>query len=63
MQGVNTHDTPAVQAAIKIVESRRYPIEKMVTHHFSLAEAETAVLAAGGEIELDGFIKGVIVPN
>ncbi len=63
VQGVNTHDTPAVQAAIKIVESRRYPIERMVTHHFSLAEAEQAVLAAGGEIELDGFIKGVIVPN
>ncbi|MDE0462211.1 MAG: alcohol dehydrogenase catalytic domain-containing protein [Caldilineaceae bacterium] len=63
VQGVNTHDTPAVQAAIKVVESRRYPIEKMVTHHFTLAEAETAVLAAGGEIKLDGFIKGVIVPN
>jgi len=63
VQGVNTHDTPAVQAAIKIVESRRYPIERMVTHHFTLEEAETAVLAAGGETELDGFIKGVIVPN
>jgi alcohol dehydrogenase len=62
-QGVNTHDTPAVRAAIKLVESRRYPIEKMVTHHFPLAQAETAVLAAAGEIELDGFIKGVIVPN
>ena len=63
VQGVNTHDTPAVQAAIKIVESRRYPIEKMVTHRFPLEEAERAVRAAGGQIELDGFIKGVIVPN
>ena len=63
VQGVNTHDTPAVRAAIKIVESRRYPIERMVTHHFPLAEAEAAVRAAAGEIELDGFIKGVIVPN
>lgn len=63
VQGVNTHDTPAVRAAIKVVESRRYPIERMVTHRFSLAEAEKAVLAAGGEIELDGFIKGVIDPN
>lgn len=62
-QGVNTHDTPAVKAAIKLVESRRYPIEKMVTHYFGLEEAETAVRAAGGEIRLDGFIKGVIVPN
>ncbi len=63
VQGVNTHDTPAVRSAIKIVESRRYPIEKMVTHYFTLAEADKAVRAAGGEIELDGFIKGVIVPN
>lgn len=62
-QGVNTHDTPAVRSAIKLVESRRYPIEKMVTHYFGLEEAETAVRAAGGEIRLDGFIKGVIVPN
>ena len=63
VQGVNTHDTPAVRSAIQIVESGRYPIEKMVTHHFSLAEADKAVRAAGGEIKLDGFIKGVIVPN
>ncbi len=62
-QGVNTHDTAAVRAAIKLVESRRYPIEKMVTHYFGLEDAETAVHAAGGEIRLDGFIKGVIVPN
>jgi threonine dehydrogenase-like Zn-dependent dehydrogenase len=61
--GVNSHDTPAVLAAIKVVESRRYPIEMMVTHRFSLQEADTAVGAAGGEIPLDGFIKGVIVPD
>lgn len=61
--GVNSHDTPAVRAAIKLVESRRYPIENMVTHYFGLEQAETAVRAAGGEIRLDGFIKGVIVPN
>ncbi len=63
VQGVNTHDTAAVRAAIKVVESGRYPIERMVTHRFSLEEAETAVLAAGGEVELEGLIKGVIVPN
>ena len=61
-QGVNTHDTPAVRTAIKLIESRRYPIEKMVTHHFSLEEAEKAVLAAAGQVHLDGFIKGAIVP-
>ena len=61
-QGVSSHDTPAVRSAIKLIESRRYPIEKMVTHHFPLEEAETAVLAAAGEVQLNGFIKGAIVP-
>ena len=61
--GVNSHDTPAVRAAIKVVESRRYPIERMVTHRFSLDEADRAVRTAGGEIPVEGFIKGAIVPN
>ena len=61
--GVNSHDTPAMRAAVKVVESRRYPIEKMVTHRFSLEEADQAVRTAGGEILLEGFIKGAIVPS
>jgi alcohol dehydrogenase len=63
VQGVNTHDTRAVRTAIQLIESRKYPIEKMVTHHFSLEEADFAVRAAGGEEQLEGFIKGVIVPE
>jgi threonine dehydrogenase-like Zn-dependent dehydrogenase len=62
-QGVFTQDAPAARAAIKLIESRRYPIEKMVTHQFPLEEAEKAVRTTGGEIEMEGFIKGVIVPN
>lgn len=62
-QGVNSHDTPAVRAAIKVIESRRYPVERMVTHRFTLEQADQAVRAAGGEIALDGFIKAVIVPD
>ena len=63
VQGVNSHDTPAVRTAIKIVESRRFPIERMVTHHFSLEQAEEAVHTAGDELQAEGFIKGVIVPE
>jgi alcohol dehydrogenase len=62
-QGVNTHDTQAVRRAIKIIESGKYPIQKMVTHHFSLDEADKALRTAAGEVKLDGFIKGVIVPD
>ena len=47
---------------MKLVESRRYPLERMVSHRFPLAEAEQAVRAAGGEIPDLQPIKTVIVP-
>jgi alcohol dehydrogenase len=62
LQGVFSHDLTAVDPAIKLVESRRYPLEKMVTHKFSLRDAEKAVQTAGGEIKGADPIKVVIVP-
>jgi alcohol dehydrogenase len=60
--GVNSHNIRSVIPAIALAESRKYPIEKMVTHHFPLAEAETAVRLVGGEMEAEDAIKVVIVP-
>jgi alcohol dehydrogenase len=62
LQGVYTHSAESTQAAVKLVESRRYPLERMVTHRFSLDEAEQAVRAAGGERPDLQPIKTVIVP-
>jgi alcohol dehydrogenase len=62
LQGVYTHGVEATRAAIKLVESRRYPLERLVTHRFPLAEAEQAVRAAGGELPGVRPIKTVIVP-
>jgi len=53
----------ANEAAVKIVESRKYPLEKMVTHWFELEEAEKAVLTTGHEIPNENPIKCVITPN
>ena len=60
--GVNSHDQPAVRAAIALAASGRYPLHRMVTHRCSLKSAGDAVrlirdAAAGGDI-----IKTVIDP-
>jgi alcohol dehydrogenase len=62
VQGVYSHNIQSVIPAIALAESRRYPIEKMVTHRFPLEEAERAVRLVGGEIEGEEAIKVVIVP-
>jgi alcohol dehydrogenase len=51
VQGVYSHNIRSVIPAIALAESRKYPIEKMVTYRFSLEEAERAVRLVGGEIE------------
>lgn len=62
LQGVFSHDSRSVIPAIELAESGKYSLEKMVTHRFSLEEAEKAVRVAGGEIEGEDPIKVVIVP-
>lgn len=62
IQGVFAHTVRSVDAAIKLVESGRYPVERMVTHHFSLDQVETAVRTAGREKEGDDPIKAVLIP-
>ncbi len=62
MLGVFSHNISSVVPAIKLAESRKYPLEKMVTHRFPLVEAEKAVQLAGGEIEVEYPVKVVIEP-
>lgn len=62
VQGVNSHNTLSVIPAIALAESRKYSIEKMVTHRFPLEEAERAVRLIGGEIEEEDPVKVVIIP-
>ena len=53
----------SVIPAIKLIESRKYPLEELVTHRFSLEEAEKAILTAGGMIEGENPIKVIINPH
>ncbi|MFC1972041.1 zinc-binding dehydrogenase [Chloroflexota bacterium] len=61
--GQFTSDARTVPKAIKLVESGRYPVERIVSHTFSLDEAETAVLAAGGYLDNVYPIKCAIIPT
>ena len=55
VKGVLGVDYAAFAKAIKVIESGRYPLEKMATHTFSLAEAETAILTLAGEVGEGGI--------
>lgn len=61
--GAHAQTYQSNEAAIKLIESRKYPFEKMVTHWFSLEEAEKAVLATARQIPGINPIKCVITPN
>ncbi len=62
VRGARSHDFRSVIPAIKIVEEGRYPLSKMITHRFSLDQAERAVQTMGRMIPGEDPIKVVISP-
>jgi len=61
--GVYSHDTNSVTPAVKLMESRKYPFEKLVTHRFDLEHAELGIQTVAGKIEGQLAVKAVICPN
>ncbi len=59
---VYTNNDPAVRAAIQLIESRKYPLEEMVTDRFKLGEAELAVQTVAGDDSQNYPIKVAIIP-
>jgi len=62
VMGAYSHDYRSVEPAIALVESRKYPLSKMVTHKFPLSKAEEAIKVMGGFIEGEDAIKVVLDP-
>lgn len=54
---------PAYDAAIRLIESGRVPLERMHTHDFELADAERAIQTLGGEIAGESSIHSCLVPD
>lgn len=63
IQGAFSHHIRSVIPAIKLIESRKYPVEKMVSHKYRLAEAEKAILAVGGELPGIYPVKVALTPE
>ncbi len=61
-RGVFSHNVTGVAPAVMLAESGKYPIEKMVTHHFPLEKAEDAVKLVSGVGTAERAGKVVIVP-
>ena len=49
-------------SAIRLIESRKHPIEKMHTHDFALTEAELAIRTLAREIPDDESIHSCLLP-
>lgn len=63
IKGAHTHHMGSVKKAIDIINSKKYPLEDLVTHKYTLDEAEHAVRVTGGWVEDEFPIKVVIEPN
>jgi threonine dehydrogenase-like Zn-dependent dehydrogenase len=50
-------------AAIRLIESGRVPLEKMHTHDFALEDAERAILTLAGEMPGSPSVHSCIVPG
>lgn len=50
LQGAFTADNDATEAAMRLMEATKFPVQQMVSHTFSLDETERCVRAVGGEI-------------
>jgi len=52
----------AYEAAIRLIESGKVPLEKMHTHDFRLEDAERAIRTLAGELPGDASIHSCLVP-
>ena len=62
IQGAFAVDYESYEAAIRLIESKRYPLELMHTHTIPLAEADRALRILGNEVEGEQGIHISLAP-
>lgn len=62
IKGVRGRTASEMKKAIKLLESGRYPLHKLATHHFTLDEVDNAIRTVGGEGER-GAIHISVLPK
>jgi threonine dehydrogenase-like Zn-dependent dehydrogenase len=50
IRGVKNADFDSFAIAVKLIESRKYPFEKMHTHSFALSDLERAIQTLAGRV-------------
>jgi threonine dehydrogenase-like Zn-dependent dehydrogenase len=60
IKGVRGRTFREMKKGIALLESGRYPLEKLATHHFSLADVERAIQTVGGHGEPDAIHVSVL---
>ena len=60
IKGVRGRTAREMKRAITILESGRYPLHKLATHHFTLDQVERAIQTVGGEGEPDAIHISVL---
>jgi alcohol dehydrogenase len=61
--GVNTHQAPAAEAALRVIASGRYPLDRLITHRYRLDDIEEALRCAGRELSDQDPMKVVVHPD
>ena len=56
-------DWPAYEAAVKVIESGRYPLERMHTHTLPLSEAERGLALLAGKVAGEQAIHIALIPE
>jgi 2-desacetyl-2-hydroxyethyl bacteriochlorophyllide A dehydrogenase len=62
LQGVGGHDSASVAAALRLIASGRYPLEKLCTHTLPLSEAERALALVGRRVTGEEAVHVTLVP-
>jgi threonine dehydrogenase-like Zn-dependent dehydrogenase len=62
IKGVKNADYSSFEIAIKLIESAKYPLEKMHTHSFGLSSLEQALLTLAGRVPGENAISVSINP-
>ncbi len=63
LKGVFSHDSPAVDAAIRLAGRDKYPLAQMISHRLPLEKAEDAIKLVGGKVAGETPLKVVLDPE
>ncbi|MFT4201284.1 zinc-dependent alcohol dehydrogenase [Gordonia sp. (in: high G+C Gram-positive bacteria)] len=63
VKGMWSQDIRAFEPALRLIESRKYPLEKMHTHSFGLDDVPTAVETLAGRVPGEEAMHVMVVPH